>query len=98
MTAATLPREGESLVARTLRTGFATLRFPPPLEREFVTEYRTSRRRLVRIGVCLALVTIVGLAILDRWLIGANAHGVPADAIERMRARWEPVTKENIND
>jgi len=80
VTAATLPREGESLVARTLRTGFATLRFPPPLEREFVTEYRTSRRRLVRIGVCLALVTIVGLAILDRWLIGANAHGVP-DAI-----------------
>ncbi|MGD9599159.1 MAG: diguanylate cyclase [Steroidobacteraceae bacterium] len=80
MATATLPREGESLVARTLRTGFPTLRFPPGLEGEFVTEYRASRRRLVRIGVCLALTTIVGLAILDRWLIGANAHGVP-DAI-----------------
>ena len=26
-----------------------------------------------------------------------NVHGVPEDVIERMRARWEPVTKENIN-
>ncbi|MBV6416641.1 MAG: hypothetical protein CMLOHMNK_01249 [Steroidobacteraceae bacterium] len=80
MTPATLPQEGESLVARTLRTGFPRLRFPAELEREFVTEYRASRRHLVRIGVCLALATIIGLAILDRWLLGADAHGVP-DAI-----------------
>jgi diguanylate cyclase (GGDEF)-like protein len=53
------------------------LRFPAELELEFVAEYRESRRRLVRIGLCLAFVTIVGLAILDRTLIGADAHGVP---------------------
>ncbi len=77
MPAATLPEEGESLVARTLRTGFPWLRFPAELEQEFVAEYRLSRRRLVRIGVCLALATVIGLAVLDRVLIGANAHGVP---------------------
>lgn len=80
MSAAALPDQGESLVARTLRTGFPWLRFPAGLEAEFVAEYRLSRRRLVRIGVCLALATVVGLAILDRTLIGVNAHGVP-DAI-----------------
>ncbi|MGE0582178.1 MAG: diguanylate cyclase [Steroidobacteraceae bacterium] len=80
MSTATQPQEGESLVARTLRTGFPWLRFPAELEQEFVAEYRLSRRRLVRIGVCLALATIVGLAILDRALIGVDAHGVP-DAI-----------------
>ena len=58
MSAATQPQEGESLVARTLRTGFPWLRFPDELEREFVAEYRQSRRRLVRIGVCIALATI----------------------------------------
>ncbi len=77
MSAATQPQEGESLVARTLRTGFPWLRFPDELEREFVAEYRQSRRRLVRIGVCIALATIGGLALLDRMLIGVNAHGVP---------------------
>ena len=77
MPAATQPQEGESLVARTLRAGFPWLRFPAELEHEFVAEYRLSRRRLVRIGLCLALATIIGLAILDRVLIGVDAHGVP---------------------
>ena len=80
MSTATQPQEGESLVARTLRTGFPWLRFPAELETEFVAEYRLSRRRLVRSGLCIALATIFGLAILDRTLIGADAHGVP-DAV-----------------
>lgn len=80
MPTAALPEESESPVARTLRAGFPWLKFPGELEQEFVAEYRGSRRRIVRIGVCLALATIIGLALLDRWLLGPGAHGVP-DAI-----------------
>lgn len=77
MATAALSQDGESIVARTLRAGFRWLKFPAELEREFVAEYRAARRRLVRVGICIALATVIGLAVLDRWIIGADAHGVP---------------------
>lgn len=68
--------DGESEVQRVLQGGFPWLRFPPALEPEFIAEYRDDRRMLIRISLCIALATVLGLAILDDWLFGAESHGV----------------------
>jgi len=70
----------ESEISRTLRAGFASLRFTPELEREFLAEHRAANRVRIRISVCLALMTTIGFALMDRWLIRGQAQGLP-DAI-----------------
>jgi diguanylate cyclase (GGDEF)-like protein len=61
--------DGESLVARTLRSGFALLRFPAPLEAAFLAEYRAVFRRWVRISLIVACGTTIGFAIIDHSVL-----------------------------
>ena len=65
----------ESAVARTIKRGFPTLRFEPALEREFLSQHHEAIRVRVRIAVCLALATVLGFAMLDRWLLGYSSGG-----------------------
>jgi diguanylate cyclase (GGDEF)-like protein len=67
-----LAPDGESLVARTLKSGFAFLRFPAPLEAAFLAEYRATFRRWVRISLIVALGTTTGFAVIDHSVLPGN--------------------------
>lgn len=45
------------------------LRFPTELEREFLTSYRASARRWIRVSLLVALSTTLGFAVIDHWVL-----------------------------
>ena len=63
----------QSLVARVLAEGYARLRFPEPLEREFRHEHLLTSRRWVRLGLLIVFGTSVGFSILDHYLIDTSS-------------------------
>lgn len=63
----------QSLVSRVLAQGYARLRFPEPLEREFKTEHLIASRRWVRMGLLIVLGTSVGFSIMDHSMINATS-------------------------
>jgi diguanylate cyclase (GGDEF)-like protein len=67
-----LAPDGESPVARTLKSGFAFLRFPAPLEAAFLAEYRATFRRWVRISLIVACGTTTGFAVIDHWVLSGE--------------------------
>jgi diguanylate cyclase (GGDEF)-like protein len=60
----------DSKVANALAQGFQWLRFEPELEAQFRDQHYQHIRIRVRVAVCLALLTVVGFAIMDRWMLG----------------------------
>ena len=58
-----------SPIAQTLARGFPTLRFDAPIEAEFQNHFHTNNRPRVRLAVFLALLTVIGFAVLDHWLL-----------------------------
>jgi diguanylate cyclase (GGDEF)-like protein len=71
-----LAPDRESAVARTLKSGFALLRFPRELEDEFRLANRAASRRWVRMSLCVALSTVLGFAVIDhRLLVGPGLDG-----------------------
>lgn len=71
----------DSIVAAALSRGFPLLRFEPQLEAEYQSEYYSEVRGRVRFAVCLALLTVLGFAVMDTWMLGLEA----TDLQERMR-------------
>lgn len=77
MTSADPSLRHDSLVATTLRRGFAFLRFEPELEREFRAYYNELTRPRTRLYVLLALCTVLGFAVLDNWMLARPETTVP---------------------
>ncbi|MFO1425378.1 MAG: diguanylate cyclase [Steroidobacteraceae bacterium] len=75
-----LPYKADSLVARTLARGFPALRFEPPLEQEFWDGHNAAAQPRVRFAVILALLTVLGFAVLDHVLLG-QPWKLPEDLI-----------------
>ncbi len=71
----------DSKVASTIAGGFPWLKFEPELEQQFREEHYQNIRPRVRIAVALALLTVLGFALMDRWVLGQ----VPTDVQERLR-------------
>jgi diguanylate cyclase (GGDEF)-like protein len=61
----------ESQAEQVLRVGYRWLRFPQPLEAQFREYYLNHSRRLVSIGLLVALLPTIGFALIDKTL----AHG-----------------------
>jgi diguanylate cyclase (GGDEF)-like protein len=60
---------GESLVAEVLAKGYARLKFPQPLEKEFRDDYRVNSHRWVRLSLLVALSTVIGFAFIDHEIL-----------------------------
>ena len=65
----------DSKVAATLAQGFPWLRFEPELEQQFREQHYLDIRPRVRIAICLALLTVVGFALMDRWVLDLAPTG-----------------------
>src|SRR5689334_15880966 len=52
-----------------LRRGTFNLTFPPALEAEYRASHRDAARRWVRMSLMVALATVIGFAIMDRWVL-----------------------------
>ena len=59
----------ESLTAQLLRRGFAWLRFPEPLERQYRDDHRAGTHNRVRINIIVAFFTSAGFFMMDHWII-----------------------------
>lgn len=77
MTTAGHPHEAETSVTRTLKRGFPLLRFERELEREFRIAHDRAARPRTRLYLLLALVTTLGFAALDNWLLASPGAGRP---------------------
>lgn len=64
------------MVSRVLAQGYARLRFPEPLEREFRGEHAVASRRWVRLSLLVALITTSGFAVIDHAVVNAQ-NAVP---------------------
>jgi diguanylate cyclase (GGDEF)-like protein len=64
------------LVARVLEGGYARLRFPQPLEREFRSQHLLNSQRWVRLSILVALGTTLGFATIDHWVI-RSSNAIP---------------------
>ncbi len=73
MNSAEPAKHEESQVARVLAQGYARLRFPEPLEREFRQDASVSARRWVRLSLLVALITTSGFAVIDHWVLNAGS-------------------------
>jgi diguanylate cyclase (GGDEF)-like protein len=56
------------LAAGSARGAF-NLTFPPALETEYRASHRDAARRWVRMSLMVALVMVIGFAIMDRWVL-----------------------------
>lgn len=63
---------GNSDAARTLASGFRSLRFDEPLESEFRTEHRARMRGWNRVAIWLSACTVLGYAVLDHFVLTPN--------------------------
>jgi diguanylate cyclase (GGDEF)-like protein len=61
--------QNESQAEQVLRVGYRWLRFPEPLETQFREYYLHHSRRLVSIGLWVALLPAIGFALIDRTII-----------------------------
>jgi diguanylate cyclase (GGDEF)-like protein len=66
----------DSKVATTLAQGFKWLKFEPELEEQFREQHYREIQPRVRIAICLALVTVLGFALMDRWMLGLSPTSV----------------------
>jgi diguanylate cyclase (GGDEF)-like protein len=67
---ASFPHRTDSSVSRTLERGFPWLRFEAPLEEEYQQTHHAAARPRVRFAVLLALVMVLGFAVLHHLLLG----------------------------
>jgi diguanylate cyclase (GGDEF)-like protein len=58
--------------ARLLAGGFRFLRFPEPLESEFRAEHRSRLRVWNRLAIFVSTCTVIGFAILDRFVLSSE--------------------------
>src|SRR5689334_11853156 len=58
--------------ARTLASGFRSLRFDEPLESEFRAEHRARMWVWNRVAIWLSACTVLGYAILDHFVLSPN--------------------------
>ena len=56
-------------LARTLRLSFPLLSFEPAIERDFLEQHWDSVQPRVHFAMYIALLTLVGFAVMDRWLL-----------------------------
>lgn len=67
-------------VAAGSRRGTFNLTFPPALEAEYRASHRDAARRWVRMSLMIALATVIGFAIMDRWVL-SGPHVPDTDLI-----------------
>lgn len=66
------PSSEESVVAGVLKAGYATLRFPEPLETEFRRHHQLSQKRWVRLALLIVIGTSIGFWFMDHFVIHAT--------------------------